>query len=208
MLMDQVVFPAALCTYEFRREGTEVYFPQVIHHADEKVEQKINRHIERTVFRLIARQKEEQAVESFDQMLGTFEIKTNQRNILSLTLTNYAIHRNFAHGLTLVEGLTFDLETGKEWELGELFRRGSDYEARLAQIVNRQIEERNLPVFDMPVSVRPDQDFYIADKTLVLFYPLYEIAPHSTGIPMFPIIVYQIEDFIGSNSLLSRMLAW
>src|SRR5690625_7638876 len=41
------------------------------------------------------------SADAFTEMIGTFEIKTNERNVLSLTLTNYAIAYHYAHGLTL-----------------------------------------------------------------------------------------------------------
>ena len=37
---------------------------------------------------------------SVEQMLGFYEIKNNQRNILSLALSNYMYHFHAAHGMT------------------------------------------------------------------------------------------------------------
>ena len=46
---------------------------------------------------------------SVEQMLGFYEIKNNQRNILSLALSNYMYHFHAAHGMTYIKSLTFDL---------------------------------------------------------------------------------------------------
>ena len=55
-------------------------------------------------------------------MSGSYEIKTNERNVLSLSLLNYAYTYPSAHGLTKVRSLTFDVQTGKSYTLKELFK--------------------------------------------------------------------------------------
>ncbi len=140
-------------------------------------------------------------------MLGTYEIKNNQRNILSLTLANYTYHEQAAHGMTYLSSLTFDLATGQKYTLNQLFKTGSHYIARLSTQILKQISERNIPLITDFVKIRPDQDFYIADKTLVIYFQLYEITPYVYGFPMFPISVYELEDVINDNGPLAKMLA-
>jgi len=41
-------------------------------------------------------------------MLGLYEIKNNQRNVLSLSLSNDAYFDHAAHGMTYRSSLTFD----------------------------------------------------------------------------------------------------
>ncbi|WP_368073024.1 RsiV family protein [Virgibacillus salinus] len=53
--------------------------------------------------------------------------------------------------------------------------------------------------------MQPDQDFYIADKALVIYFQLYEITPYVFGFPMFPISVYAIKDIINEDGPLGRM---
>ncbi|WP_255323435.1 RsiV family protein [Priestia megaterium] len=53
--------------------------------------------------------------------------------------------------------------------------------------------------------IKPDQDFYIADKSLVLFYQLYDLTPYVYGIPYFPISIYAIQDIIEDESPLGQM---
>ena len=134
-------FPAATGTYQYKENGTVLYFPQVVSFHDQGIQVKINKAIERAVFNLVHRQKESQGVSSFDEMIGLYEIKTNERNVLSLTLSNYAIHKNFAHGLTFITSLTFDLLTGDVKELSDLFKPDSTYKERLAKDINLQITQ-------------------------------------------------------------------
>lgn len=204
--MLDLFFPVAVETFEYHWNGTTIYYPQMVKHSELHIEQKINRQIEKTVKQLIEAQKVQQDIQTFDQMIGLYEIKTNERNVLSLTLTNYAIHAHAAHGLTLKVAMNFELKTGENWDLSKQFIPDSDFLSKLTKLVNQQIEMRDFPVFNEPVMVHSDQDYYIADKALVLFYQIYDISPYYVGLPMFPISVYEIEDILTDDSLLSRML--
>ncbi|SFB21989.1 protein of unknown function [Lentibacillus halodurans] len=142
---------------------------------------------------------------SLAEMDGSFEIKNNQRDILSLSLSNYAYHDQAAHGMTYIISLTFDLQQRKRCNLSDLFKSGSNYVERLSDLINGQILQRDIPTFDDQVDIQPEQDFYIADKSLVIYFQLYEITPYVFGFPMFPISVYTIEDIIDKNGPLGRM---
>ncbi|SFI32858.1 protein of unknown function [Paenibacillus sp. UNC496MF] len=138
------------------------------------------------------------------EMIGYFEIKTNEKNVLSLSLFNYA-YTGGAHGLTLQESLSFDAATGKAFTLAELFKPGSDYVKRLSDLVRAQIAERQIETFEPFKSIRPDQPFYIADRALVIYFALYEITPYAFGFPYFPISVYDVSDIVNPNGPLGRM---
>jgi len=111
---------------------------------------------------LFQQQFQQQGEYVFDQMIGTYEIKTNQRYALSLTLANYAI--DAANGLTLMKSLTFDIRTGESYQLVDLFQPGSEYVTKLSDIVQKQIKIRDISTVGTFNGVSPNQDFYIADK--------------------------------------------
>lgn len=138
------------------------------------------------------------------EMIGYFETKTNEKNVLSLSVFNYA-YTGGAHGLTLQESLTFDMKTGRSYTLAELFKPGSDYMKRLSDLVRAQIAARQIETFEPFKSIRPDQPFYIADRSLVLYFALYEITPYAFGFPYFPISVYELSDIVNPGGPLGRM---
>jgi hypothetical protein len=141
------------------------------------------------------------------EMLGWFEIKNNQRGILSLTIGNYSYIYPSAHGLTIVKALTFDVNSGDTIELKDLFKPGTDYVKVLSDIVGEQIKDREIGLLDEFKGIKPDQDFYIADKSLVLFFQLYEITPYYMGLQYFPISVYQIWDIVDEDGPLGILAA-
>ena len=122
-----------------------------------------------------------------------------------MSLSNYVYHYHAAHGMTVIKSLTFDLQKGKQAALKDLFKPGSDYVKRISDLIAVQIKERDIPLLVDFTAIKPDQDFYIADKALVVYFQLYEITPYAYGFPMFPISVYDLQDIIDENGPLGRM---
>lgn len=139
------------------------------------------------------------------EMIGLYEIKNNQRQVLSLSLSNYTYHYQAAHGMTYIKSLTFDLKQEKICSLADLFKPGSNYVEVISEMVKEQIEEREIPLLDGFSKIQPDQDFYIADKSLVVYFQLYEITPYVVGLPMFPISVFDLENIINEDGPLARI---
>lgn len=203
--MANEALPVSILTMSMQNDGTTIYYPQVIGLKDGTVQQSINKAIHHEVQKLIQFQYEGQYTDTFEEMIGTFEIKTNERHVLSLTLTNYAFAPEHANGLTLIKGLTFDTTTGELYALSDLFKKGSDYVEVLSRHVKEQIKARDIPLIVDFKQIDPEQDYYIADKSLVIFFQTIEIAPHSMGSPMFPISVFALEDIITEDGPLGRM---
>ncbi|TDX48342.1 uncharacterized protein DUF4163 [Orenia marismortui] len=201
--MDFIKLPVAIKTIRINRPRLKLYYPQVRGMRDLKLQREINCQIYDLVYQLI----EEQGFyeNPLTDITAYYEIKNNQRGILSLTLINYA-YAGGAHGLTLTKSLSFDIETAKVYQLADLFKEHSNYQEVLSEIIEEQIEERDIGVIDDFPGVREDQDYYLADKCLVIYYQLYEFTPYVFGFPYFPISVYEIEDIIDLEGPLGQML--
>lgn len=197
--------PVSTQTMVIQHEGMTIYYPQIVHFNHINVQQKINHTIYEHVRQLIQQQYEEQDTHSFVEMIGLYELKTNERDVLSLSLSNYAYAPKHANGLTLMKSLTFDLQTGQLYQLQDLFKRGSDFKSVLSKLVQQQIKERDISLINDYPGILPDQDFYIADKSLVIYYQMYQITPRYIGFPMFPISVFALQDIIDENGPLGRM---
>ena len=83
--------------------------------------------------------------------------------------------------MTLFNAATFDLNTGRELELADLFKNGSNYLERINKVVAAKVAEDSRMFFG-PVEVKDGDRFYIQDgKNLVIAYPPYEVAPYAAG---------------------------
>ena len=134
-------FPVCINTMKLTMPKLEVYYPSVGGISDINVQKKINNTILNVVYRMIEDQGYYKNTET--TITGYFEIKNNQRGILSLTLSNYAFSGG-AHGMTIMKSLTFNVETGEEYGLSQLFKPGSNYVKVLSEMVKVQIKERDI----------------------------------------------------------------
>ncbi|QYR19085.1 DUF3298 and DUF4163 domain-containing protein [Paenibacillus sp. sptzw28] len=138
------------------------------------------------------------------EMKGWFELKTNEKAVLSLSLFNYA-YTGGAHGITLQHSYTLDITSGKSYSLADLFEPGSAYVKRLSDLIRAQIESRQIATLEPFRTILPNQPFYIADRALVIYFPLFELTPYAFGFPYFPIPVYDIADIINPTGPLAVM---
>ncbi|WP_394140809.1 DUF3298 and DUF4163 domain-containing protein [Cytobacillus oceanisediminis] len=198
-------FPAGIKTITISSGPTKVvYYPRVTGMQNKQLQHFINSTIVRENQQLINEQTGNMDTTVVD-LYGYYEIKNNQREVLSLSLNNYVYHYHAAHGMTVIKSLTFNLQKGQQVALKDLFKPGSDYVKRISDLIGVQIKERDIPLLVNFTAIKPDQDFYIADKALVVYFQLYEITPYAYGFPMFPISVYDLQDIIDENGPLGRM---
>lgn len=181
-----------------------VFYPKVMQMTNQQLQRLINTAIVYETQKLINEQVGNMPT-TVKEMLGFYEIKNNQRQVLSLTFSNYTYHDQTAHGMTYFRSLTFDLKKGKQCQLRDLFKPEVDYMKKLSEIIKMQMKQRDIPLLHEFNTIKPNQDFYIADKTLVIYFQLYEITPYVFGFPMFPISVYDIQELIDENGPLGRM---
>ena len=203
--MNEFALPVQIVPQKITRPNLEIYYPQITQGTNPFALQNMNREIFDLVLRLTQEQGYFQNPQGH-QVTGFFEVKNNQRGVLSLNISNYTYPLQAAHGTTIIKSLTFDIATGKSYKLHELFKLDSNYIEVLNKIIQTQIRERKIPIINGFIGVTPNQDYYIADKVLVIYYQLYEMTPYVFGFPMFPISVYQIQNLIREDGPLGVML--
>lgn len=118
---------------------------------------------------------------------------------------NFRLNWDVKNRMTYLRSLTFDLQKEKLCTLADLFKPGSPYVDRISTLIKEQIEKRGISLLNEFTQIKPDQDFYIADKTLVIYFQLYDITPYAFGFPMFPLSVYDLIDIIEENGPLGRL---
>lgn len=197
--------PAVIETYHISntKPKVDVYYPVITQLDDPKIQQKLNQ----VLFKEMNKMLEDNNYydPSLVEMVATYEIKNNQRDLFSINLIVYSFTGG-AHGMTYVKSLTFDTKTGRQYNLQDLFKPGSPYVQRISEYIRRHIQQWKTPVLEPFTKIKPDQDFYIADTSLVVYFQLYEISPYVAGFPYFPIPLLDLQDIIKPNSPADRML--
>lgn len=201
--MANMQLPVLVNTKRVKEPRLDLYYPVVHGLKNAAVQHRINCAIQDMVKKMLSDQGYYSNPRT--QVTASYELKTNERGIFSLSLNNYAFAGG-AHGMTIIKSLTFDVSTGRIYSLADLFKPGSDYQRVLSAIIEKQIKEREIPLINEFTGIKPDQDYYIADKALVVYFQLYDLTPYAYGFPEFPVTVYQVADIVDENGPLGRML--
>jgi len=185
--------PVVIKTRRIKKERLDVEYPVVEDLLNKNVKQYINSVLMSIVNTLI--EQTDYYQNPITEVTGRYYIRTNGKGILSISIEMYWFSGG-AHGMTVLKSVTFDVATGRIYRLQDLFKENSDYVKRLTDIIKRQIQERDVPVIVDFTSIEPDQDFYIENATLVIYFQLYELAPYAYGFPTFKIPTQEIEDIL------------
>jgi len=187
-----------------------VSYPVIIGMMNQQVQQILNYRITALINNLVNSQINEylQSGYTIDDITADVftEIKNNQRGILSIAVHAYFFPYPAAHGITIIHSATYDTNTGRQYMLSEVFKPGSDYVKVLSDKIGEQIKQREIPLINEYKGIKPEQYFYIADKTIVIYFQLYDLTPYVYGFPMFPISLYDIQELIPEDGILSSLI--
>jgi hypothetical protein len=205
LMPNAIVPPVIVRTQHVVRPNFDVYFPIVEGGPNPQAQQLINTRIMQEMHKLLASPYPPGTQAPPPDYTGGFEVKTNERHVLSISLIMYS-YTGGAHGMTVIRSLTFDTRTGREYALAELFKPNSAYIAKINANIRAQIAARNLPLLGEFTGIAPNQDYYIADKALVIYFQLYDLVPYAYGFPAFPISVYELQNEVIEDGPLGRMM--
>lgn len=176
---------ATIVNKKIERPRIDLSYPVVTGLPNPIVEQRINLMIQDQIYQLF---RQEGYVEDRTKSFwGTYKIRANKNGVLSLSIELYDYAKGAAHGMTFLKSQTFDLHTGKMYSFLELFKKGSNYQQIITDIVKREIKGKDIPLIADYNGVTDEQEYYLTDQTLVVYYQLYEYTPYAYGIPEFPI---------------------
>jgi len=203
-LIGRIYLPTCIKTEYYITDTIKFSYPVVCQLVDRQVQQRMNYQIYNLMMKVIS-ELMEPGITTY--ITGFYEIKTNEREVLSITL-NALGDFGGAHPVNVVRSLNFNTMTGKSYKLGQLFKPDSNYIEKLSDIIKAEIKRREIPLIGKFKGIKPNQDYYIADKNLIIYFQQGEITPNYVGLPYFSIPIYDISDMIIEDNILDRMLYW
>lgn len=126
------------------------------------------------------------------EIILDYEVTYQESSVVSL-YTNEYMFLGGAHGNTKREAQNWNLQKGSPIILRELFPHNPYYLIDILKEINlqiaKQIEEEENQYFENYCQLVQEnfrlENFYITSKGVVIFFNQYEIAPYSSGIPVF-----------------------
>ena len=181
------------------------YYPQVEGLDNVYVQEEINERILEQVEELILSQQVNDD-DAIVEITGDYMVKLNRQGLLSIRYEIYSYREHAAHGMTVAKSQTFDLNNGRLYQLHDFFISGSGYVQFINQEIKRQIVEKDVPLINNFVSISRNQDFYLYDIFLIIYFQLYEYTPYVYGFPQFEIPIASLRPYIRPGSPLTRLL--
>ncbi|KLE15495.1 hypothetical protein AAT22_11195 [Clostridium sp. C8] len=138
-----------------------------------------------------------------------FKILFYKGNLLVLDLIGYYSKLNEDSVFQVRKTLIINLITGKLHEIKDLFTDGSKWNVSINKIISQMIKEDPQYEFIFPHSFKgidKNQDFYIDNKNLYIYYHPGEIAPKAAGFVAFTIPFKTIEKVMNKDGELYKLL--
>ena len=125
---------------------------------------------------------------------------TNNSDIISFYIDYYQFSGG-AHGITNRIAYNIEKSSGIEMQLKDIFKDNYNYKDVINKEISRQISkdpDRYFTGKDGFNGIGDNQNFYIKNNTVIIYFGLYEIAPYAAG----------ISEFIIPNNLLEGNLKY
>lgn len=127
----------------------------------------------------------------FDIMLE-YNITYNKENIISLYFDQYEFTGG-AHGSTIRSSQNWNMSVGKQIELSYFYQNNHSYVIDIIKEINTQIKEQMQSgtnqyfnnYCELVLEKIKLENYYITTDAIVVFFQQYDIAPYSSGIPVF-----------------------
>lgn len=183
-----------------------IKYPFINNLKNDKTIDNINNSISNKVMELLREQVFIPENINFDEVIGEYTIYLNNKGLVSILFSLYTYVNKAAHGYTSYNSITFDANTGQVYEFSDLFNSKLNYVPMLNEIIEMQIKQQHIPFINDYNGVEKDQKFYLTDKSLVLYYPVYEYTPYSYGLFKIDIPYSKMENLLGPVSPIQILL--
>ena len=173
-----------------------VHYPQVEGLSDATVQQQINEQLETTFT------ESRSNITAEDQLTVDDNYSAALSNhLLTIAMTGYDYYAGAAHGMPLSEYYFIDTSTGEFYEFKDLFKKDSDYQSKINEIIKAKIEEAMKSEDSMYfegafTGITDSQHFYLTEDSLVIYFYPYDIAAYAAGFPEFAIPFTDLTDVI------------
>ena len=133
------------------------------------------------------------------EIISEYTITLNNPKLISI-YNDYYEYLGGAHGMTTRTSYTIDKENIRLLKLQDLFKKEYSYKDVINNAIIRQIKLNSDIYFNSGndfKGIGDNQNYYLDNDNLIIYYQLYEIAPYVAGIREFKIPIQMFgENFL------------
>lgn len=183
-----------------------IEYPFIQNDNNDKVLLKVNNYIADEVSKLFKNQVLLPEKIDFYEIFGTYEVTVNKNDILSILFSIYTYVNQAAHGVTAYSSLTVNTKTGQVYSFNDLFNPKINYVPIINGIAKQYIKDKNIQLINEYNGVTPNQQYYLTENELVLYYQPYDYTPGYYGIFKIEIPYNKIKNLITPLSPISKLM--
>ncbi|WP_346890026.1 DUF3298 domain-containing protein [Clostridium sp. UBA1056] len=137
---------------------------------------------------------------------SAYEVPLNSNGLLSIVMSLYTKTQDNPSGNIVFNSLTVDVNTGKVYDLGDLFNTRMNYAKILSDIAMKKANEMNVNFIEPYNGITDTQQFYLTPEALVLYYQVGEYTPASMGLFRITIPYNEISNILSPESPIVRLM--
>lgn len=198
--------PAAVEEQKIKPDEFSISYPVI--HSGESADKfkEANNKIVDEVDKLFKSQVLLPEVVDFTDIIGTYDITVNKNQILSVLFGMWTYVRGAAHGFTQYGAVTLNVNTGHVYSFSELFNPKVYYIQTINDLAKDYIRKNNIDLINEYKGIDKNQEYYLTQTSLVLFYQIYRYTPYSYGLFKIEIPYDEIENIISPVGPISRIM--
>ena len=137
---------------------------------------------------------------------SAYEVPLDSNGLLSIVMSLYTRTQDNPSGNIVFTSLTVDVNTGKVYDLGDLFNTRMNYAKILSDIAMKKANEMNVNFIEPYNGITDTQQFYLTPQALVLYYQVGEYTPASMGLFRITIPYNEISNILYPESPIVRLM--
>lgn len=133
---------------------------------------------------------------------GDFNVLFFDKDLFIPEINIYNYPFGAAHGLTTRKTPNINLKTGEFYKLSDLFKGGIYWTKYINDIISNMIKTDPQYTYVYPEGFKGislNQDFYVDNENLYIYFAPYDIAPYAAGFVTFKIPFKDIDSLINKN---------
>lgn len=207
MLLVQRRKPAVISDVKVESPGLNLTYPKVSELKHKSAEAGINRYIKKEVHRIL--KENGYGSDEDKKFTGGYIVKLNKRGTLCIIIEIYIHIKGDAHGTTIRRPINVSLKDARVYHIDDLFSRKirkSKFIGIINEIIKQHIKIKDLKLNKEFDGVSLDQDYYLTEDSLVIFFQMNEYTNIEFGFPEFTIAFSNILEIINSKGPIGRLL--
>jgi hypothetical protein len=181
--------------------AVRIEYPQISGMKDKSIEDKLNKRF--LDLSGLNETKEEIEEKDFVYTYAEWFNTTISDKLLTIQLSSY-MDSFGAHGNGFTTYKHFDLVSGREFLLKDLFKANSEFKVKLGKIVSKQYNSR--ADYQKEIEVKDDTDFYFLKDGIMIFYSQDMIASHAEGNIELFVKFDEIKDILNKEADIFKLI--